>query len=154
MVEVSETTAKFLQDKCTRRVPNSERREASDCYPVPKALATRTLQLDPFMRPEASLATRAADKQLAKMQTLLLDAIAPLTSLLEVHFKGKDIDQQGGNGADWECQCPYITPPCRERGLYVISIRPSFHSRRRHKFQGGSPTPLWHRVCQEGERYD
>ena len=51
VMEVSETTAKFLQDKCTRRLPNSERREARDCYPVPKVLATRTPQLDPFMRP-------------------------------------------------------------------------------------------------------
>jgi hypothetical protein len=30
VVEVSEKTRKFLQEKCTRRVPNSERKELRD----------------------------------------------------------------------------------------------------------------------------
>ena len=36
VLEVLDTTAKFLQDKCTWRVPNNERRAARDRYPLPK----------------------------------------------------------------------------------------------------------------------
>lgn len=65
--------------------PNNKRKAARDCYLLPKVPATKT---------EASAATKTADKQLAKVQTLLLNAIALLTSLLEVHFKGEDMDEQ------------------------------------------------------------
>ena len=92
VVEVSERTKKFLQEKCTRRVPNSERREIREKFPFPKVPATRPAQLDPMMRSEASTAAKAADKQLAKVQTLLLDSLAPLTSVIESHHKGDTLD--------------------------------------------------------------
>ena len=94
LVEVSEKTRKFLHEKCTRRVPNRERKEMRDCYPLPKVPATRTPQLDSIMQPEASAATKAADKQLAKVQTLLLDSLAPMTSLLESHHRGDTLNQK------------------------------------------------------------
>ena len=68
-----------------------------DCYPLPKVPATRTPQLDSIMKPEASAATKAADKQLAKVQTvqtLLLDSLAPMTSLLESHHRGDTLNQK------------------------------------------------------------
>ena len=91
-MEVSERTGKFLQEKCTRRVPNSERREIREKFPLPKVPATRPAQLDPMMKSEASPATKATDKQLAKVQTLLLDSLAPLTSVLETQHKGETLD--------------------------------------------------------------
>ena len=50
--------------------PKWERKEMHDCYPLPKVPATLTPQLDSIMKPEASAATKAADKQLAKVQTV------------------------------------------------------------------------------------
>ena len=94
VVEVSEKTAKFLRDKCIRRMPNSERKQLRDRYPLPKVPATRTPQLDPFIKPEASTATKAIDKQLAKIQTLLLDSLAPLTSVVESHNKGEGLEEK------------------------------------------------------------
>ena len=44
------------------------------------------------MKPEASSTTKATDKQLAKVQTLLLDSLAPLTMLLEAHHRGDESD--------------------------------------------------------------
>ena len=73
MVEVSEKTKKFLQEKCTQRVLNRDRMQIRGHYPLPKVPATRTPQLDSIMKPEASSTTKATDKQLAKVQTLLLD---------------------------------------------------------------------------------
>ena len=94
LVEVSERTSKFLQEKCTRRVPNSTRRELRDRFPLPQVPATRPAQLDPILKSETSSAIKAADKQLAKVQTLVLDSLAPLTSVLEAHQKGEVLDQK------------------------------------------------------------
>ena len=94
VVEMSERTVKFLQEKCTRRVPNSERKDIRDRYPLPKVPATRPAQLDPMMKSETSSAIKATDKQLARVQTLLLDSLAPLTSILEAHHNGDILDQK------------------------------------------------------------
>ena len=47
------------------------------------------------MKSEASAATKATDKQLVKVQTLLLDSLAPLTSILETHNNGESLDLRG-----------------------------------------------------------
>ena len=91
-IVVSEKTRKFLHEKCTRRVPNSDRMQIRGYYPLPRVPATRTPQLDSIMKPEASSTTKATDKQLAKVQTLLLDSLAPLSMLLEPHHRGDESD--------------------------------------------------------------
>jgi len=83
LIEVSEETAKFLQEKCTQGVPNEARLRARKRYPLPKVPATKTPQLDSFLRPEVSISTKSADKELARVQSFVLDAMAPLTFLLE-----------------------------------------------------------------------
>ncbi len=45
--------------------------------------ATRTPRLDQFLRTEIPQATRTPDKDLSKLQMFVLDALAPLTTLLE-----------------------------------------------------------------------
>ena len=57
LVEDSEKTRNVLHKKCTRRMPNSERKLLRDRYPLPKVPATRTPQLDAIMKPEASAST-------------------------------------------------------------------------------------------------
>ena len=94
IVEVSEKTRSLLFDSCTQRMPNPDRLRARSQYPLPKVPATRTPQLDAMMKPEASTATKAADRQLAKVQSLLLDSLAPLSTLLELHNKGEQLNGQ------------------------------------------------------------
>ena len=48
-------------------------------HPLPKVPATRTPQLDPVIKLETSAAVKAADKELARIQTFVLDGLAPLT---------------------------------------------------------------------------
>ena len=50
--------------------------------------------MDANMKPKASPATKATNKQLAKVQSLLLDLLAPPTSLLENHHRGETLDQK------------------------------------------------------------
>ena len=64
--------------------------EVTTC--CPKVPATKISQLHSIMKPEASSTTKATDKQLAKVQTLLLDLLAPLTMLLEAHHRGDESD--------------------------------------------------------------
>ena len=45
--------------------------------------ATRTPQLDSYLKSEISQGTKAGDKDLARIQTFVLDALAPLTAILE-----------------------------------------------------------------------
>ncbi len=83
LVEVSEATAELLTERCTLGLRNDARLKARRRYPLPKVPATRTLQLDGFIKSEVSMATRNADKELARLQSLVLDSLAPLTHLLE-----------------------------------------------------------------------
>ena len=119
--EVSEKTKKFLQ-KCTQRVSNTEK-ALKEHYHLPKVPATRT-RLDPMMKPEAYSATTTADKQLAKVQTLFLDSMAPLASVVESHNRGESFKEKEMVDAVkaaiqlvGNAQCPHVTPPEGESGV-------------------------------------
>ena len=83
LVEVSEWTGKFLTNACTRSVSNEARRRTRGRYQLPKVAATKAPNLDPFMRTEVPPAMKTADRELAKIQSFTLDALAPLTALVE-----------------------------------------------------------------------
>ena len=83
LLEISEETHKFFTTSCTRSVLNKARKHARSRYPLPKEVATKTPSLDLFMRLEISTGAKALDKDLAKIQTFVLDSMAPLTALLE-----------------------------------------------------------------------
>ena len=89
-----EKTKKLLQQKFTRKVLNSERKVLRDRYSLSKVAARRTPQLDPVMKSEVSATTKFADMQLARLQNLLLDSLAPLTPVLECHNIGSAISVQ------------------------------------------------------------
>ncbi len=86
-------TAELLTERCTLGLRNDTRLKARRCYPLPKVPAMRTPQLDGFIKGEVSTATRNADKELARLQSLVLDSLvldslAPLTHLLETEQRG------------------------------------------------------------------
>ena len=83
LVSVSEKTKSLLAEKCSRRVINTAHLEVRKPYPLPKVVQTKTPQLDSFMKEELSSTAKAEDKELAKIQTFVLDALAPLTAVLE-----------------------------------------------------------------------
>lgn len=72
-------------------MPNDTRKKVRKSYPLPKVAATRPPQLDAFLKQEVSTSTKAADKELAKVQALVLDVVAPLTYLLEADAKGDSL---------------------------------------------------------------
>ena len=56
---------------------------------MPACDATKCPRLDATIKAQASKACKDGDKSLARLQTLLLDAVGPLTSLLEQGQKGR-----------------------------------------------------------------
>ena len=91
LVKVSEATKTFLKVSCTTHLPNSGHLQIRDAYSLPQVPATRTPQLDSYLKPEISQQGKAADKELAKVQTFVLDSLAPPSHLMELDTQGHEI---------------------------------------------------------------
>ena len=83
LVEVSEKTEKLLKDSCTRSMTNESRKRTRNNFKLPKVSATRTPRLDDFIKAETHQSAKSLDKDLARIQSFVLDALAPLTALVE-----------------------------------------------------------------------
>ena len=82
LVEVSEKTKKLLEVKFTQSVANDERKRAKGRFLHPKVAAVKTPRLDDFLKQEVTNSTKSLDKELAKIQTFVLDTVGPLTAIL------------------------------------------------------------------------
>ena len=60
-------------------------RKARGRYSLPKGAATRTPQLDEYIKSEVPHQVKSADTDLAKIPTFLLDALAYLVSILDLN---------------------------------------------------------------------
>ena len=89
LMEVSEDTKKFLVAKCTQGLAKEVRRRTQSRYPLPKVAATKMPQLDTLMRAEASSGAKTYNKELVKIQSFVLDALAPLTTVTDMHNRRK-----------------------------------------------------------------
>ena len=85
LVEVSDITRQLWEQKCTGSMPDKEWLAKWNHYPVLKVAATRTPQLDEFIKLEVSLAVKSADREMAKIQPLLLDALKCIHVKKTVH---------------------------------------------------------------------
>ena len=91
LAAVSESTESLVKEACIKRLPNNARLQTRNAFPLPQVVATRTPQLDNFIKLEVSQPIKTLDKEWARIQTFVLDALAPLTSLLETNSKGETI---------------------------------------------------------------
>ena len=85
--EVSEETRKLLEDKCMRGEPNDQRLKIRKGNPLPHVPATRTPLMDSHLKPEVPTSVKSLDKELAKVQSVVLDTLGPLSALLETMQK-------------------------------------------------------------------
>ena len=53
--------------------------------------ATKTPQLDNYLKPEISQQAKTTDKELAKIQAFVLDSLAPLSHLMVLDAQGHEI---------------------------------------------------------------
>ena len=88
---VSEDTGKLLKEAFTRSVNNATRKKWREKHGVPKSAPTRTPKLDKIVKDRVHPRTAKADRDLARLQTYVLDAVGPLTHLLEMeNIQAKD----------------------------------------------------------------
>ena len=92
LVEVSEPTKRLLKTKFTVSLNNEKRKRAKGKFPKqPKVAAVKTPKLDDYLKQLVPAASKQADKELAKVQTFTLDAVAPLTALMETCGSGETL---------------------------------------------------------------
>ena len=92
-MKVSNETAQFLKEKCSKWVEGADRLSSGNVYALPKVLATKSSVLDAYLKPEASQSVKATDKELGSIQSAVLHAVAPLTSIVEADAKGDNVTQ-------------------------------------------------------------
>ena len=91
MVEVSDNTQALLSKKFALRTERAQRLKSRNIYPLPRVPETKTPRLDGFVRVELSSQTQAIDTQLAGLQSFVLDAVAPLTTIVEANSRGEEV---------------------------------------------------------------
>ena len=85
---VSTATESLLRESFAKTVPNGTRRQWRQVYGMQVCDATKYLRLDATIKAQVLKACKDGDRPLARLQTLLLDAVGPLTSLVEQWQKG------------------------------------------------------------------
>ena len=80
---ISPTTAKIVQDAFSRPLEPRKKKNIKRKYPVPDTPFTKVPKLDLTIQSRMTPAAKTADKNLAGMQGLILDAAIPLVNMLE-----------------------------------------------------------------------
>lgn len=83
LVEVSEETHRFLKTVCIRSMSNELRRRTRSAFRFPKVAATRTPKVDQVIKSLVPQSIKTTDKELSRLQTFVLDSMAPLAALME-----------------------------------------------------------------------
>ena len=95
LFQVSEKTGNFLKQSFTNTAPNKIRRQWREKLGAPNTPYTACPTLDKIVKSRLSPTTKSRDKTLAKTQALLLDAVGPITYILEEAAKGQ-LTSKGG----------------------------------------------------------
>ena len=82
LVEVGPRTEQHIKRSFVS-MSNNDRRQLRNVFALPKVAVTKTPSLDPVMAAQCSKSTKTNDKVLARLQALTLDAVGPLTHLLD-----------------------------------------------------------------------
>ena len=70
-------------------VPNNTKSQWQDKYGAPNTVATACPNMDKVIKNRLLAVTKSQDRQLAKQQALMLDAVGPVTYILEEVVKGQ-----------------------------------------------------------------
>ncbi len=79
---VPERTRRFLTERFSKPLPNEARLRVRRQFALPDVEATKVPQTDFFVKSHASNAAKSTDRELAKLQALINDGIAPITAIL------------------------------------------------------------------------
>ena len=88
VVQVSENTQKAIKTAFGRLLHNTARLQTRKTYPFPMTEDTKCPKLDGVVKQNLTKEIRDTDSNVAKLQTLTLDAVAPLVHILEEAQRG------------------------------------------------------------------
>jgi hypothetical protein len=88
LVKVSDDTEGTIKNAFGHSLTNGERLQARKDYLFPDLDASRCPKLDPVIKQNLPKEVKDNEANFAKIQTLVLDAVAPLTAILEEATKG------------------------------------------------------------------
>ena len=97
LVEVGPRTEEHIKRSFVSMTSN-DRCQLRNKFALPKVAVTKTSSLDPVMAAQCLKSTKANDKVLARLQVLMLDAVRPLTDIIEKLNSGEseiDADKVG-----------------------------------------------------------
>ena len=81
-IKLSEANATLISSAFTSVLPNTERRRIRDSFPTTELVETRCPRLDPLFRTSSvKQEAKTADAELARIQALIHDPMAPLIRL-------------------------------------------------------------------------
>ena len=93
--EVCDKTEKFLEECCTQPLPYARRTQIRNKLGgLPRASSTRTPKMDGFLKSEVSTLTKSLDKDLARIQHHMLDALGPLSAIVDADYRGESLSHQ------------------------------------------------------------
>ena len=98
LTQVHKSTEDFLC-KAFTAVSNTDRRQIRQEFIVPDTPFTTAPRLDKVMAVECSKSLKSADNSLSRIQALFLDAVGPLSGLLEKVNTGTEISIEDMEGA-------------------------------------------------------
>ena len=90
LTKVEKETEEFLHESFTA-LENDVRKDIRKRFIVPDAPFTMAPRLDKVMAAECSKSTKSADQAHSRIQALFLDAVGPLTGLLDAINKGQEL---------------------------------------------------------------
>lgn len=83
LTEVSDPTHRLLTTACTQGMTLDMRKRTRGKYKLPHVEATRTPRVDHVMRALATSSAKGLDREFSKIQTYMLDSLAPISCLME-----------------------------------------------------------------------
>ena len=97
--KLSATTSRIVQEAFSHSIPNERRRNLKRKLPTPDTPHTKCPKLDPAIQSRLPKHAKDADRNLARLQTLVLDAAAPLINTLEAARVGSLTTREAAESA-------------------------------------------------------
>ena len=153
---VSAATETLLDKAFSKPVSNNICRRWRTAHGMPATDTTKCPKLDMTLRPQIPKEAREADRSLCRLQTLVLDAVGPLSAMLELHRAGKLTPEAAVEAATQSLKIPgqhplqHLLREEKESRHEPEQGPPPVGGGTRAFFQS-SPLPVWARLWEVGE---
>ena len=94
VADITGETYLLLKSNCSSRANNEKCLKSRNAYSLPRVEATKTPKLGGFVRSEISQQAKSFDSQMQRLQSFVLDSVAPLMAIMETYAKGETVSHK------------------------------------------------------------